>query len=116
MECKEAESLIPQYLKDTMDKDTLMEFISHIRECRSCYNELDTFFMIDRSIETLEQEDKQNYDFSHMLDQDLNRRWQMIARNDTSRQLTVFYAIVVLICVVWIILDMYGIVSLSYLL
>ncbi len=116
MVCKEAENLIPQYLDDSMDKDTLLEFISHIRECKSCYSELDTFFMIEKAMETLKQEDDQSFDLSKMLDQDLNRRWMMLSKNEINQHLTIFFAIIVAICVVWIVLDMYGIISLSYLL
>lgn len=116
MNCKEAENLIPQYLDDTMDKDTLLEFMSHIHECRNCYNELDTFFMVEKAMNTLEDEDKTSFNLSKMLEQDLNKKWLMLSRHETHIHLTIFYAIIVLICVVWIFLDMYGILSLSYLL
>lgn len=116
MNCKEAEYLIPQYLDDSMDKDTLLEFMSHVYECRNCYNELDTFFMVENAMDALEQDDKRSFDLSKLLKQDMNRRWMMIEKNDTSRHLTIFYAIVVAICVIWMLLDLYGILSLSYLL
>lgn len=116
MSCKEAENLIPQYLDDTMDKDTLLEFLSHIHECRRCYNELDTFFMVKKAMNALEVEDKTSFDLSKMLEQDLNKKWLMLSRHETQIHLTIFFAIIVLICIVWIFLDMYGILSLSYLL
>ncbi len=116
MECHEAEKLIPQYLNDSMDKDTLLEFISHIRECKSCYNELDTFFMLEKAMDALQTDEDQSFDLSKKLDEDLNRRWQMIGRNDTSRHLMVFFGFLAVIAAVWMVLDLYGILSLSYLL
>ncbi|MDO4490275.1 MAG: zf-HC2 domain-containing protein [Lachnospiraceae bacterium] len=116
MVCKEAENLIPQYLDDSMDKDTLLEFMSHIRECRECYHELDTFFMVEKAMETLKKEEDQSFDLSEILYQDLNRRWLMISRHETQQQLTIFYLIIAVICVIWMVLDLYGIISLSYLL
>lgn len=116
MVCKEAESLIPQYLDDSMDKDTLLEFMSHIHECKNCYQELDTYFMVEKALDTLAQEENQSFNLSKKLEQDLNRKWMMISRNETAHQLTLFYFIMVMICVIWIVLDMYGILSLSYLL
>ncbi|MCQ2501128.1 MAG: zf-HC2 domain-containing protein [Lachnospiraceae bacterium] len=116
MNCKEAENLIPQYLDDSMDKDTLLEFMSHIHECRNCYNELDTFFMVEKAMNALEQEEERSFDLSKSLEKDLNRKWLMIAKNDTGIHLTIFYAIIVAICMIWMFLDLYGILSLSYLL
>ncbi len=116
MNCKEAESLIPQYLDDSMDKDTLLEFMSHIRECRECYDELETYFIVEKAMETLQQEDNPSFDLSHMLDADLNRRWTMLSKLETNQHLTIFFSIVVAISVIWMFLDMYGILSLSYLL
>lgn len=116
MVCKEAENLIPQYLDDSMDKDTLLEFMSHIRECKGCYNELDTFFMVEKAMNALEQEDDRSFDLSKSLEHDLNKKWNMIARTETNQHLTIFYTIIVIACMVWMVLDLYGILSLSYLL
>ncbi len=116
MNCKEAESLIPQYLNDSMDRDTLLEFMTHIRECKECYDELDTYFMVEKAVQALKQEENQSFDLSHLLEEDLNRRWTMLFKLDTNLHFTIFYAIVMAICMIWIVLDMYGIFSLSYLL
>lgn len=116
MNCKEAQKLIPQYMDDSMDKDTLLEFMSHIRECYDCYDELNTFFMVKQAMLRLEQKGNESFDLQNLLNQDLNRKWQLVNRHETHIHLTVFFGILVLIFLVWIILDMYGIVSLSYLL
>ncbi|MDO4617713.1 MAG: zf-HC2 domain-containing protein [Lachnospiraceae bacterium] len=116
MDCKEAEGLIPKYLDDSMDRDTLLEFMMHIRDCKTCYNELETYYIVEKAMETLETEDDPSFDLSKVLEKDLNRRWTMLSRLENNVHITIFFAVLTALCMIWIFLDMYGIFSLSYLL
>lgn len=40
MTCKEIEKQIPVFLEDSMDEDSLSEFVNHIKQCRDCEEEL----------------------------------------------------------------------------
>ena len=44
MDCKEAEKLIQPYVQGNMPEKEMEPFISHIRKCHTCHEELETYF------------------------------------------------------------------------
>ena len=46
MTCKEAEKLIPLFLKDELDTDDLREFMEHVDKCEECREELSIQFLV----------------------------------------------------------------------
>lgn len=57
MECKEFEKMIPSFLEQKMDYDTLKEFRSHIYSCENCKEELTIQFLVTEGIQRLEKGD-----------------------------------------------------------
>ena len=49
MDCKEAEKLIQPYVQGNMPEKEMEPFISHIRKCHTCHEELETYFIVNRA-------------------------------------------------------------------
>lgn len=54
MTCKEAEKLIPLFLKDELDTDDLREFMEHVDKCEECKEELSIQFLVLEGMARLE--------------------------------------------------------------
>ena len=54
MTCKEAEKLIPYFLKDDLDADDLREFMEHMDKCEECREELSIQFLVLEGMARLE--------------------------------------------------------------
>lgn len=99
MECREAQSLIQDYIRENMAEKKMMEFIQHIRTCRTCYHELETYFMIHFAIKYLDEDQHAGYNFQHMLIEDLNKKEQQI-KNNRSIRISVIVNVVVFIVLI----------------
>ena len=104
MDCREAQSLINQFIDDRMDDDTARAFIQHVRQCPSCYDDLEVNYTVMAVIRLLEDEDE-SLDLSRQLDHKIEeketqiqlryRRW--IARR-TAAVLACVASIFILFC------------------
>ena len=54
MTCKEAEKLIPIFIKDELNYRELDKFIHHIEECEDCMEEMSIQFLVAEGIARLE--------------------------------------------------------------
>lgn len=54
MNCKEAEQLIPSYLKGELGEKETKEFLTHMKSCESCYEEMEITYMASIGLERLE--------------------------------------------------------------
>ena len=54
MDCKEVERLIPAYLKEELNEKRTKEFLEHMKECKSCYEEMEIQYMASTGLEWLE--------------------------------------------------------------
>lgn len=74
MDCRTAESMVARYMNHTLKTDELEEFLDHIEHCPSCYDELETYFIVNKVTQQLdEQEDGSVLDFQKLLEQDIRR-------------------------------------------
>ena len=48
IDCRQAETLVARYIKHTLSTDELEEFLDHIEHCSSCYDELETYFIVQK--------------------------------------------------------------------
>lgn len=54
MDCKEAQALVPKYIRHEIDVDTLGEFLDHVKSCEDCYEELEIYYSIDMGLKVLD--------------------------------------------------------------
>lgn len=71
MDCKTAQQKIMPYIHREMDVEELEEFIEHIRNCKTCSEELEVYFTIYYALEKLDQDEQGSYNIREMLLRDL---------------------------------------------
>ena len=55
IECRTAESMVTKYINHSLSVDELEEFLDHISHCSSCYDELETYFIVHEAIQQLDE-------------------------------------------------------------
>ena len=48
LDCRTAESMVARYMNHTLKTDEMEEFLDHIEHCPSCYDELETYFIVNK--------------------------------------------------------------------
>ena len=81
IECRTAESMVTKYINHSLSVDELEEFLDHISHCSSCYDELETYFIVHEAIQQLDEpEDGSVLDFRKLLDQDIRKSRRYIRK------------------------------------
>ena len=110
IECRIAESLVTQYINHSLSVDELEEFLNHVSHCSSCYDELETYFIVHEAIQQLDEpEDSSVLDFRKLLDQDIRKSRRYIRKKRWFHFLTglllAVFAVMLLIFVIFFITD-----------
>lgn len=92
MDCKEAEKLIQPYVQGNMPEKEMEPFISHIRKCHTCHEELETYFIVNRAMAYFEDDAPDSYNLTGLLERDLEKK------EDT------FFRVLMLILVLFLVL------------
>ena len=74
MKCEEALTKIEAYIDHTLSGRELEEFLEHVKSCRECYDELETYYIISVGMRYLEEENLESYNIPKMLQEDLHTR------------------------------------------
>ena len=114
--CKEAQSLIPKYIANKLTAKELEQFILHVRECQECYDELETFFMIDRAVRYLDEETEQFFNLKSLFEKDLKEKNHMLAKGKRRRRAGRVLSAAAVLLMALALLDLFGIVQISRLL
>lgn len=94
MNCRTAEEMVNQYMNHTLSIEEMEEFLDHIQSCSSCYDELETYFIVHEAMQQLdEDEDGKLLDFKKLLEQEIRRTRRNI------HQKRVMYFVTGLLCV-----------------
>ena len=98
LDCRTAESMVARYMNHTLKTDELEEFLDHIEHCSSCYDELETYFIVHEAIQQLdEKEDGTVLDFRELLEQDIRRSRRYIRQKRWLHFLSVIFFMAVVI-------------------
>ena len=74
MNCRTAEEMVNQYMNHTLSIEEMEEFLDHIQSCSSCYDELETYFIVHEAMQQLAEDDGDTVlDFRKLLNQDIQR-------------------------------------------
>ncbi len=74
MDCRTAESMVTRFIDHSLSVNELEEFLDHIETCPSCYDELETYFIVHEAMQQLdEKEDGTVLDFKKLLEQEIRR-------------------------------------------
>lgn len=58
MNCQTAESMVNRYIEHDLSVDELEDFLEHVENCPSCYDELETYFIVHAAMQQLDEESR----------------------------------------------------------
>lgn len=91
MKCRAAEGMVNRYINHTLSVEELEEFLEHISTCSSCYDELETYFIVHEATQQLDEEDSDSaFDLKELLEQDIKKSRRYIRKKKASRFLAGF--------------------------
>ena len=74
MNCQTAESMVNRYIEHDLSVDELENFLEHVENCPSCYDELETYFIVHAAMQQLDEESRDSsLDLRELLEEDIRR-------------------------------------------
>ena len=69
MNCRIAEGMVNKYINHTLPLNDLEDFLEHIENCSSCYDELATYFIVHKAMQQLDEKQEDSVlDFKELLE------------------------------------------------
>ena len=97
MECSTAESMVNRYIDRSLKEEELEEFLEHVTSCSSCYDELETYFIVHEAIQQLDDEGESMMDLQHLLEQDLKKSRRICLTWKITRWLVLTAAVILIL-------------------
>lgn len=73
MDCRTAEGMVNAYISHELSVKELEEFLDHVQGCPSCYEELETYFIVHEVTQQLKDDSSEAVlDFKNLLEQDIS--------------------------------------------
>jgi hypothetical protein len=110
---KEVIDMIPRYLSDDLSDHELIAFLKHINSCRECYEELETMFMVDRTIHYLDDGEDGSFDLTPELIRDMEHKLHRVQVNEMLVRFRVSTALFSFFMFTLAVLDFFGIFPIS---
>ena len=89
MDCRTAEGMVSSYIKHDLPLNELEEFLDHVQNCSSCYDELETYFIVHAAMQQLDEESRNaTFDLRELLEEDIRRSKHHILREKFRRALS----------------------------
>lgn len=73
MKCDEFTKMIPKFVDDTLEKEYYNEFISHVKECKECKEDLEINYMIQVGLNRIENDATKSFDIIGEMERQLAR-------------------------------------------
>ena len=109
-DCREITALIPAFLSDSLNERDLHRFLVHVRSCQQCYKELETNFMVEKTIRYLNEDVPANtsFDLTPLLEKELEEKTVSLRVDRRVRRLRSAIFLCTLILLILFLLDMTG--------
>ena len=90
MECKTAKSLVNAYIEGSLNDQDCIDFLAHVKGCRDCYDELETYFIVDYALQYLDTggDSNRSFDMQKLLKDDVRWNEKRILRTRMVRGVT----------------------------
>ena len=86
MNCRTAEGMVNRYISHDLPVDEMEEFLDHIQNCSSCYDELETYFIVHEAMQQLNEDSGESVlDFKDLLEQDIRKSRRYICKKKLYR-------------------------------
>lgn len=70
--CKEAAKMVIPYIEEQLCDKDLRRFVSHIKECADCREELETYYIVYKGLMQLDEEEELPMNIIEALNEDLD--------------------------------------------
>ena len=111
MKCEKALLMIDKYIEDKLSPRELQEFITHVKNCSECYEELEMFYVINVGMKYFDEEKLDSYNFPRMLKEDLEQKVVRLQKRKLQIQLGSVFGGFGLVCVVLFLLHIFGVLQ-----
>ena len=89
MNCRIAEGMVNKYINHTLPLNDLEDFLEHVENCPSCYDELETYFIVHAAMQQLDEESRDStLDLRELLEEDIRRSKHYILKMRFRRALS----------------------------
>lgn len=85
MKCIEARRMVTPFIKRELPEKDEEEFLRHVERCADCMDELETYFMVYKALDTLDEGTHSEYDFRKMLNDEIKAAKRGILRKKAVR-------------------------------
>ena len=76
---------VSSYIKHDLPLNELEEFLDHVQNCSSCYDELETYFIVHEVTQQLDDDSSDSVlDFKKLLEQDIRKSRRYIRKKKAS--------------------------------
>ena len=112
---RQTAAMIPAFLSDTLNERDLQHFLQHVRTCRHCYEELETNFMVDRTLLYLDKDmpADTSFDLTPLLEKELQERTKRLRRDGDIRTMRFLIMLSTIVLIVLFLLDMTGLFQIT---
>lgn len=109
MKCQDAEAKIQAFIDDELTGETLANFVRHIDNCHSCYEEMETSYLLKEALNRLEN--GETFDLSGELNTKLANMRECLEFHKgltaVRRAISISAAIILVMCGLYIICSNY---------
>lgn len=78
MTCLEAQSKIIAFIEDKLEREELLEFVKHVKNCENCSEELEIYYTLLVGMKQLDNEENLSSDFKKELENKLNTTYDYL--------------------------------------
>lgn len=93
MNCNDFIKIMPKFIDESMDETDYDEFVTHVKECPECKDELEIHYMIQVGLERIENDSGKSFDIPKELENQLIRyeeRADILFRREVYKKV-IFY-------------------------
>lgn len=89
MNCQTAESMVNRYIEHGLSVEELEGFLNHVENCPSCYDELETYFIVHAAMRQLDDESGEaSLNLQELLEEDIRSSKHYIVKVKFRRALS----------------------------
>lgn len=97
MNCRTAESMLNSYISHSLSAEEVEEFLDHIESCSSCYDELETYYIVHKAMKHLDDDndDSEVMDFQHLMEQEVKSSRKYVRRKKLIKAVRIIIPVVI---------------------
>ncbi len=69
--CRDFQKQVQPFINHQLDDQELKDFLEHIKTCKKCADELETYYIVDYSLKYLDNDTTHSYNIQQMLQERL---------------------------------------------